>query len=131
MDGVVFKGDEYAKVVLAPVPCDAHVGILDVLEDRAHIGEHAVALGLSVPFVEQSHVSHIDGGDTPGAVTPCLEKFVGAAHKHAGSIETRERIDAFGDGALRSTSGMGRLSLGTSPPAVRMRRSSSPKTAAV
>ena len=107
MDGVVFKGDEYAKVVLAPVPCDAHVGILDVLEDRAHIGEHAVALGLSVPFVEQSHVSHIDGGDTPGAVAPCLEKFVGAAHKLAGSIETRERIDAFGDGAFALHLGYG------------------------
>ena len=68
MDGVVLKGDENAKVVLAPVSCDAHLGILDVFEDRAHIGEHAVALGLSVPFVKQSHMTHVDGGDTPSAV---------------------------------------------------------------
>lgn len=115
MDGVVFKGDEYAKIVLAPVPCDAHGGILDVLENRAHIGEYAVALGLSVPFVEQSHVPHIDGGDTPGAVAPCLEKFVGAAHKLAGSIETRERIDAFGDGAFALHLGYGEAVVGNKP----------------
>ena len=48
MDGDVLKGDEYTKVILAPVPCDAHVGILDVLEDRAHIGKQAVAFGLSI-----------------------------------------------------------------------------------
>lgn len=89
---------------MAPVSCDAHVGILDILEDRAHIGEHAVALGLSVPFVEQSHVSHVDGGDTPSAVAPCLEKCVGAPHKLAGSTEAREHIDALGDSALRSIS---------------------------
>lgn len=29
-----------------------------------------------------------------------VEKFVGAAHKLAGSIEPRERIDAFSDGAF-------------------------------
>ena len=33
MDGDVLKGDEYTKVILAPVPCDAHIGILDVLEE--------------------------------------------------------------------------------------------------
>ena len=52
MDGDVLKGDEYAKVILAPVSCDSHIGILDVLEDRAHIGKHTVAFGLSIPFVK-------------------------------------------------------------------------------
>ena len=50
MDGDVLKGDAYAKVILALVPCDAHIGILDVLEDRAHIGKQAVAFGLSIPI---------------------------------------------------------------------------------
>ena len=100
MDGDVLKGDEYAKVILAPVPCDAHAGILDVLEDRAHIGKQAVAFGLSIPFVKQAHVAHVDRGDAPGAVAPCLEKSVGAPHKLAGSIETGEHIDAFGDCAF-------------------------------
>ena len=115
MDGVVLKGDEYAKVILAPVPCDAHVGILDVLEDRAHIGEHAVALGLSVPFVEQPHVSHVDGSDTPSAVAPCPQKCVGTPHKLAGSIEARERIDAFGDGAFALNLGYGEAVVGCKP----------------
>lgn len=115
MDGDVLKGDEYAKVILAPVPCDAHVGILDVLENRAHIGEHAVALGLSVPFVEQPHVPHVDGGDAPGAVAPCLEKCVSAPHKLTGSIEARERIDAFGDGAFALNLGYGEAVVGDKP----------------
>ena len=112
MDGVALKGNEYAKVVLAPVSCDAHVGILDVLEDRAHVGEHAVALGLSMPFIEQSHVSHVDGGDAPGTVAPCLEKCVGAPHKLAGSTEAREHIDAFGDGAFALYLGYGETVVG-------------------
>ena len=112
MDGVVLKGDEYAKVVLAPIPCDAHVGILDVFEDRAHVGERAVALGLSVPFVEQPHVSHVDGGDAPGTVASCLEKCVGAPHKLAGSIEARERVDAFGYGAFTLSLGYGEAVVG-------------------
>ena len=115
MDGVVLKGDENAKVVLAPVSCDAHLGILDVFEDRAHIGEHAVALGLSVPFVEQSHMTHVDGGDTPSGVAPCLKKCVGTPHKLAGSIEARERIDAFGDGALTLNLGYGEAVVGCKP----------------
>ena len=112
MDCVVLKGDEYAKVVLAPVSCDAHVGILDVLEDRAYVGEHAVAFGLPVPFVEQSHVPHVDGGDAPGAVTSCLEKFVGAPHKLAGSTEAREHIDAIGDSAFALYLGYGEAVVG-------------------
>ena len=112
MDGVVLKGDEYAKVVLAPVPCDAHIAILDILEDRAHIGEHAVALGLAVPFIKQAHVSHVDGGDAPGTVASCLEKCVGAPHKLAGSIEARERIDALDDGAFALCLGYGEAVVG-------------------
>ena len=112
MDGVALKGDEYAKVVLAPVPRNAHICILDIFEDRAHIGEHAVALGLSVPFVEQPHMSHIDGGDAPSTVAPCLEKCVGAPHKLAGSTEAREHIDAFGDGAFALYLGYGEAVVG-------------------
>ena len=112
MDGVVLKGDEYAKVVLAPVPCDAHIAILDILEDRAHIGEHAVALGLAVPFIKQAHVAHVDRGDAPGAVAPCLEKCIGAPHKLTGSIETRERVDAFGYGAFTLSLGYGEAVVG-------------------
>ena len=97
---------------MAPVPCDAHIGILDVLEDCTYVGEHAVALGLSVPFVEQSHVPHVDGGDTPCAVAPCLEKCVGAPHKLAGSTETREHIDALGDGAFALYLGYGEAVVG-------------------
>lgn len=115
MDGDVLKGDEYAKVILAPVPCDAHIGILDVLEDRAHIGEYAVALGLAVPFIKQAHVTHVDGGDAPGVVAPCLEKCVGAPHKLAGSIEARERVDTFGDGAFALRLGYGEAVVGNKP----------------
>ena len=115
MDGVVLKGDENAKVVLAPVSCDAHLGILDVFEDRAHIGEHAVALDLSVPFVKQSHMTHVDGGDTPSAVAPCPQKCVGTPHKLAGSIEARERIYAFGDGAFTLNLGYGEAVVGGKP----------------
>ena len=115
MDGVVLKGDEYAKVILAPVPCDAHIGILDILEDRAHIGEHAVALGLAVPFIKQAHVAHVDRGDAPGAVAPCLEKCVGAPHKLAGSIEARERVDTFGYGAFALRLGYGEAVVGNKP----------------
>ncbi len=112
MDGVVLKGDENAKVVLAPVSCDAHLGILDVFEDRAHIGEHAVAFGLSVPFIKQAHVAHVDRGDAPGAITPCLKKCVGTPHKLTGSIKARERIDAFGDGAFALNLGYGEAVVG-------------------
>ena len=112
MDGDVLKGDEYAKVILAPVPCDAHIGILDVLEDRAHIGEYAVALGLAVPFIKQAHVAHVDRGDAPGAVAPCLEKCVGAPHKLAGAVEAGERVDAFGDCALAFDFGYGEAVVG-------------------
>lgn len=115
MDGDVPKGDEYAKVILAPVPCDAHAGILDVLEDRAHIGKQAVAFGLSIPFVKQAHVAHVDRGDAPGAVAPCLEKSVGAPHKLAGSIEARERVDTFGDGAFALSLGYGEAVVGNKP----------------
>ena len=115
MDGDVLKGDEYAKVILAPVPCDAHIGILDVLEDRAHIGEYAVAFGLAVPFIKQAHVAHVDRGDAPGAVAPCLEKCVGAPHKLAGSIESRERVDTFGDGAFALRLGYGEAVVGNKP----------------
>ena len=100
---------------MAPVSCDAHLGILDVLEDRAHIGEYAVALGLSVPFVEQSHVSHVDGGDAPSAAVSCLKKCVGTPHKLTGSIEARERIDAFGDGAFTLNLGYGEAVVGGKP----------------
>ena len=112
MDGDVLKGDEYAKVILAPVPCDAHVGVLDILEDRAHIGEYAVTFGLAVPFIKQAHVAHVDRGDAPGTVAPCLEKCVGAPHKLAGSIEAREQVDAFGDGAFALRLGYGEAVVG-------------------
>ena len=115
MDGDVLKGDEYTKVILSPVPCDAHIGILDVLEDRAHIGEYAVALGLAVPFIKQAHVAHVDRGDAPGAVAPCLEKCVGAPHKLAGSIEAREHIDAFGDCAFAFDLGYREAVVGDKP----------------
>ena len=115
MDGDVLKGDEYAKAILAPVSCDSHIGILNVLEDRAHIGEHAVALGLAVPFIKQAHVAHVDRGDAPGAVAPCLEKCVNAPHKLAGSTEACERIDAFGDGAFALRLGYGEAVVGNKP----------------
>ena len=115
MDGDVLKGDECAKVILAPVPCDAHVGILDVLEDRAHIGKQAVAFGLSIPFVKQAHVAHVDRGDAPSAVAPCLEKSVGAPHKLAGSVETGEHIDAFGDCAFAFDLGYREAVVGDKP----------------
>ena len=115
MDGDVLKGDEYTKVILAPVPCDAHIGILDVLEDCAHIGEYAVALGLAVPFIKQAHVAHVDRGDAPGTVAPCLEKCVGAPHKLAGSIEARERVDTFGYGAFALRLGYGEAVVGNKP----------------
>ena len=115
MDGAALKGDEYAKVILAPVPCDAHVGILDVLEDRAHIGEHAVALGLSVPFVEQPHVPHVNGGDAPGAALRRCEMGIGAPHKLAGAVEAGERVDAFGDCALAFDFGYGEAVVGDKP----------------
>ena len=115
MDGAALKGDEYAKVILAPVPCDAHIGILNVLEARAHIGEHAVALGLSVPFVEQPHVPHVDGGDAPGAALRRCEMGIHAPHKLAGAVEAGERVDAFGDCALAFDFGYGEAVVGDKP----------------
>ena len=112
MDGDVLKGDEYAKVILAPVPCDAHAGILDVLEDRAHIGKQAVAFGLSIPFVKQAHVAHVDRGDAPGAVAPCLDEGIGTAHKLAGSVETGEHVEVLGDGAFAFHLGYGQTVVG-------------------
>ena len=49
---IVLKGYEQTKVVLSPVSRDTHVGVLDILEHRAHIGKHTVAFGLSIPFVK-------------------------------------------------------------------------------
>ena len=49
---IALKGYEQTKVVLPPVSRDTHVGVLDILEHRAHIGKHTVAFGLSIPFVK-------------------------------------------------------------------------------
>ena len=54
---------------------------------RPDVYKRQVALGLAVPFIKQAHVAHVDRGDAPGVVAPCLEKCVGAPHKLAGSIE--------------------------------------------
>ena len=108
MHSIVLKGGEYAKIVLAPIACDALARILDILEHRAHIGEHAVTFGLSVPLIEQAHMSHVDGGNAPGAAVHRGQKLVGAAHKLAGTVETRERVDTLGDGAFTLKLGNGK-----------------------
>ena len=112
---IVLKGYEQTEVVLPPVSRGTHVGVLDILEHRAHIGEYAVALGLAVPFIKQAHVAHVDGGDTPSVVAPCLDDGIGTAHKLAGSVETGEYIDAFGDCAFAFDLGYREAVVGDKP----------------
>ena len=60
-------------------------------------------------------MAHVDGGDTPSTVAPCLDEGVGAPHKLAGSIEARERVDTFGDGAFALSLGYGEAVVGNKP----------------
>lgn len=100
MNRIAVKGSKDAKVVHAPVARNAHARVLDILKHRAHIGKHAVALGLSVPFVKQAHVSHVDGGNAPCAALCRRQKGIGASHKLTGAVETGERVDALGECAF-------------------------------
>lgn len=60
-------------------------------------------------------MAHVDGGDTPSAVAPCLDEGIGTAHKLAGSAEAGERIDAFGDCAFALDLGYREAVVGDKP----------------
>ena len=57
-------------------------------------------------------MAHVDGGDTPSAVAPCLDEGIGTAHKLAGAVEACEHIEVLGDGAFAFHLGYGQTVVG-------------------
>ena len=90
----------------------ATAGKTDLAKRAKAAGLDAILDTVHVPFIKQAHVAHVDRGDAPGAVAPCLEKCVGAPHKLAGAVEAGERVDAFGDCALAFDFGYGEAVVG-------------------